>query len=113
MSRASTGRPAADPDSTDDGGKQSRRIDASMLAELAAPLALVLVWLAFFIATPDFLTTDNISDLLVASSILVVLALGQQFAVVVADAARRSAADGRTVDLEPWPSVTDRLVRTA
>ncbi len=34
-------------------------------------------------------------------------------AVVVADAARRSAADGRTVDLDPWPSATDRLVRTA
>lgn len=85
MSRASTGRPAVDPDTeAQDVVKPSRRLDASTLAELAAPLALVLVWLAFFIATPDFLTTDNISDLLVASSILVVLALGQQFAVVVA-----------------------------
>ena len=34
-------------------------------------------------------------------------------AVVVADAARRSAADGCTIDLDPWPSATDRLVRTA
>ena len=34
-------------------------------------------------------------------------------AVVVADAARRAAADGTTIDLHPWPSATDRLVRTA
>jgi predicted dehydrogenase len=34
-------------------------------------------------------------------------------AVVVADAARRSTADGRTIDLDPWPSTTERLVRTA
>jgi hypothetical protein len=34
-------------------------------------------------------------------------------AVVVADAARRAAADGRTVDLDPWPSPTDELVRTS
>jgi hypothetical protein len=34
-------------------------------------------------------------------------------AVVVADAARRSAADGRTIDVGPWPAATDRLVRTA
>ncbi|WP_412002589.1 ABC transporter permease [Nocardia sp. CWNU-33] len=53
------------------------------LAEFAAPLALVVLWVAFFIATPDFLTTDNIGDLLVASTILTVLALGQQFAITV------------------------------
>ena len=34
-------------------------------------------------------------------------------AVVVADAARRSAADGRTVDLEPLAVSHRRLVRTA
>ncbi len=34
-------------------------------------------------------------------------------AVVVADAARRAAATGTTIDLDPWPSATDRLVRTA
>jgi hypothetical protein len=32
--------------------------------------------------------------------------------VVVAEAARRAAADGRTIDFDPWPSATDRLVRT-
>ena len=35
-------------------------------------------------------------------------------AVVVADAAKRAAADGTTVHLDPWPSAaTDRLVRSA
>ena len=34
-------------------------------------------------------------------------------AVVVADAARRAAAEGRTVDLDPWPTTTDQLVRTS
>ncbi len=33
-------------------------------------------------------------------------------AVVVADAARRAAADGTTINLDPWPPATDRLVRT-
>lgn len=59
-----------------------RRIPAK-LADYAAPIALVIVWLGFFIATPNFLTAGNIDDLLVASTILTVLALGQQFAVVV------------------------------
>ncbi|MFE7742231.1 ABC transporter permease [Nocardia sp. NPDC057455] len=53
------------------------------VAEFAAPLALVVLWAAFFIATPNFLTADNIGDLLVASTILTVLALGQQFAITV------------------------------
>ncbi len=53
------------------------------VAEFAAPLALVVLWVAFFIATPSFLTADNIGDLLVASTILTVLALGQQFAITV------------------------------
>ena len=34
-------------------------------------------------------------------------------AVVVADAARRAAADGQTIELDPWPSDAGRLVRTA
>jgi predicted dehydrogenase len=34
-------------------------------------------------------------------------------AVVVADAARRAAAAGTTIDLDPWPVAADLLVRTA
>ncbi|RDI67936.1 ABC transporter permease [Nocardia pseudobrasiliensis] len=56
---------------------------AARAAEFAAPLALIVLWVAFFIATPHFLTLDNIGDLLVASTILTVLALGQQFAITV------------------------------
>lgn len=53
-------------------------------ARYAAPLGLIIVFVIFFIATPDFLTVDNISDLLVSASILAVLAMGQQLVVTVA-----------------------------
>ncbi|MCW2722429.1 ABC transporter permease [Pseudonocardia sp.] len=53
-------------------------------ARYAAPIGLVVVFVAFFIATPDFLTVDNISDLLVSAAILLVLAMGQQLVVTVA-----------------------------
>ncbi len=42
------------------------------------------MFVVFFIATPDFLTLDNLSDLLVSASILAVLAMGQQLVVSVA-----------------------------
>ena len=85
----------ADPHGQPDGPQTSRSsaerprwgrrlLDPATWADYAAPTALVVVWLIFFIATPDFLTTGNISELLVESAILAVLALGQQFAVVVA-----------------------------
>jgi ribose transport system permease protein len=63
--------------------REGRTEILAKVAEFAAPLALVVLWLAFFIATPNFLTADNIGDLLVASTILTVLALGQQFAITV------------------------------
>ncbi|WP_433204331.1 ABC transporter permease [Nocardia sp. CA-107356] len=63
--------------------REGRTEILAKVAEFAAPLALVVLWVAFFIATPDFLTADNIGDLLVASTILTVLALGQQFAITV------------------------------
>jgi len=63
--------------------REGRTEILAKVAEFAAPLALVVLWVVFFIATPDFLTADNIGDLLVASTILTVLALGQQFAITV------------------------------
>ena len=60
------------------------RLSIPSIARYAAPIGLLLVWLAFFIATPNFLTFSNISDLLVSSSILVLLAMGQQLVVTVA-----------------------------
>jgi ribose transport system permease protein len=53
-------------------------------ARYAAPLGLAAVFIAFFIATPNFLTPGNISDLLVSAAILLVLAMGQQLVVTVA-----------------------------
>ncbi|MEV4239880.1 ABC transporter permease [Nocardia sp. NPDC050408] len=63
--------------------REGRTEILAKVAEFAAPLALVVLWVAFFIATPNFLTAENIGDLLVASTILTVLALGQQFAITV------------------------------
>ncbi|MQY20299.1 ABC transporter permease [Nocardia macrotermitis] len=63
--------------------REGRTEVTAKLAEFAAPIALVVLWVAFFIATPDFLTLANIGDLLVSATILTVLALGQQFAVTV------------------------------
>jgi ribose transport system permease protein len=63
--------------------REGRTEILAKVAEFAAPLALIVLWSAFFIATPNFLTADNIGDLLVASTILTVLALGQQFAITV------------------------------
>jgi ribose transport system permease protein len=60
------------------------RLSVAAAARFAAPIGLVVVFAVFFIATPDFLTTDNISDLLVSAAILLVLAMGQQMVVTVA-----------------------------
>lgn len=60
------------------------RLSISSAARYAAPIGLLLVWLAFFIATPNFLTFNNITDLLVSASILALLAMGQQLVVTVA-----------------------------
>jgi ribose transport system permease protein len=54
------------------------------LARHAAGIGLLGVFVVFFIATPDFLTVGNITDLLVSAAILIVLALGQQVVIVVA-----------------------------
>jgi ribose transport system permease protein len=74
---------AATDRETGDRAYQGRTEILSKTADYAAPIALVLLWVAFFIATPDFLTLANIGDLLVSATILTVLALGQQFAVTV------------------------------
>lgn len=50
-------------------------------AVIVGLLALVAV---FTVLSPQFFTADNLSDLLVSAAILVVLAVGQQFAIVVA-----------------------------
>lgn len=63
---------------------QRRRTLLSQSARYAAVIGLVIVFIAFFIATPDFLTLSNMTDLLVSAAILMVLAMGQQLVVSVA-----------------------------
>ncbi len=60
------------------------RLSVASVARFAAPIGLLLVFLGFFIATPNFLTVANITDLLVSASILILLAMGQQLVVTVA-----------------------------
>ncbi|MGW3981925.1 ABC transporter permease [Streptomyces mirabilis] len=54
------------------------------LARLAPGVALVLLLIVGFIATPDFVTGGNIKALLTASAILAVLAVGQAFVMSTA-----------------------------
>lgn len=68
----------------EDDGSPRRRLTVSATARYAALIGLAIVFVVFFIATPDFLTLDNLSDLLVSASILAVLAMGQQLVVSVA-----------------------------
>ncbi|MCX4904290.1 ABC transporter permease [Streptomyces sp. NBC_00878] len=65
-------------------GRLGVHLSVAAAARFAAPIGLGVVFIVFFIATPDFLTTDNISDLLVSAAILLVLAMGQQLVVTVA-----------------------------
>jgi len=64
--------------------RQRRTVTVSAAARYAAPIGLLIVFVIFFIATPDFLTVANISDLLVSASILALLSMGQQLVVTVA-----------------------------
>lgn len=54
------------------------------IARYAAPIALVALFVIFFIATPKFLTTSNMTALFVSAAILVVLAMGQQLVITAA-----------------------------
>jgi ribose/xylose/arabinose/galactoside ABC-type transport system permease subunit len=65
-------------------GRLGGHLSVAAAARYAAPIGLVAVFIAFFIATPNFLTVGNISDLLVSAAILLVLAMGQQLVVTVA-----------------------------
>lgn len=55
--------------------------DVSFWAEWAAAVGLVLLVVVFQILNPTFLSTGNISSMLVAAAILIILAVGQTFVV--------------------------------
>jgi ribose transport system permease protein len=58
--------------------------DPAFWSNNAVVFGLIVVIVVFAIMSPSFFTAGNISDLLVSAAILVVLAIGQQFAIVVA-----------------------------
>lgn len=62
--------------------RRDRRV-TERIAKYAAPIALVALFIIFFIATPKFLTGSNITGLLVSASILMVLSMGQQLVITV------------------------------
>lgn len=61
-----------------------KRNTSETIARYAAPIALVALFIIFFIATPKFLTTSNMTALFVSAAILVVLSMGQQLVITVA-----------------------------
>lgn len=58
--------------------------DPAFWSNNAALFGLIVVLIIFGILNPSFLTGGNISSMLVSATILVVLSIGQQFAIVVA-----------------------------
>lgn len=58
--------------------------DPTFWSNNAALFGLIAVIVVFAILSPTFLTGGNISNMLVSATILVVLSIGQQFAIVVA-----------------------------
>ncbi len=80
--------------------------DPGFWGDNAAIIGLLAIGIAFSLATPFFLTWPNISDLLVSASILVVLALAQQFALVVGGIDLSIAAN------LPWTAVLFGLAYT-
>ncbi|MCV7419223.1 ABC transporter permease [Mycobacterium yunnanensis] len=66
------------------GETRKRTVSVGAAARYAAPIGLVVVFVVFFIATPNFLTVANLTDLLVSASILMVLAMGQQVVIAIA-----------------------------
>jgi ribose transport system permease protein len=55
---------------------------ALLLIQLGPALVLALLWIAMSFASPYFLTTVNVSNLLQASAIVAVLAIGQLFVIL-------------------------------
>ena len=61
-----------------------RVLDPANLATWAAPIALVLLAIAFQVLNPTFLSLGNLQSMLTSAAILIVLAVGQTFVVATA-----------------------------
>ncbi|MGV9773138.1 ABC transporter permease [Streptosporangium sp. NPDC003464] len=62
----------------------ARLKDASFWAEWAALVGLIVLVIVFQALNPTFLSTGNISSMLVAAAILIILAVGQTFVIATA-----------------------------
>ncbi len=78
--------------------------DPGFWGDNAALIGLVIICTAFSFLTPFFLTWANISDLLVSASILLVLAIAQQFVIVT------GGIDLSIGSSLPWAAVVFGLV---
>ncbi len=68
----------------DDAQSAQRHRVGESVARYAAPIALLALFIIFFIATPKFLTASNMTALFVSAAILVVMSMGQQLVITVA-----------------------------
>lgn len=80
--------------------------DPGFWGDNAALLGLIVICAVFAISTPFFLTWPNLSDLLVSASILLVLAIAQQFTIVT------GGIDLSIASNLPWAAVVFGLVYT-
>lgn len=85
-------------------GIASKLRDPGFWGDNAALIGLIVIGAAFSVLTPFFLTWANISDLLVSASILLVLAIAQQFSIVTGGIDLSIAAN------LPWAAVVFGLV---
>lgn len=85
----------------------ARLRDPGFWGDNAAVIGLVAIGAAFSALTPYFFTWANISDLLVSASILLVLAIAQQFAIVT------GGIDLSVASNLPWAAVVFGLVYNA
>jgi ribose transport system permease protein len=70
-----------DPAAAGGGPRLAALADVGFWAEWAAAIGLVVLVVVFQVANPTFLTLGNVSAMLAASAILVVLTLGQTFVI--------------------------------
>ncbi|WP_199732056.1 ABC transporter permease [Cellulomonas triticagri] len=86
---ASAPTPTAGPSRTPEAAPPARRVVAALAearhlsfwAENAAPIGLVVLVVVFSILSPTFLTLGNLTAMLVAGAILVILAVAQSFVI--------------------------------
>ena len=65
---------------------------------LAVPFALLVICIVLAIIAPEFLTANNLKDVLVQAAVLAIVAFGMTFVIIAASSTSRSAPASR------WPA---------